>query len=77
MNETPGEELQQVTHNHPQLDGRVVLPFTLIPEETPWEYGHRLAVEGFAQALQEEQEAESAQGCANVLDTEVGSSVRG
>lgn len=64
MSKTPCEELQQATHGHPQLDERVVLPFPLIPEETPWEYGHRLAVEGFAKALQEAQEAESAQGCA-------------
>lgn len=62
MNKTPGEELQQSAHNHPQVDERVVLSFPLIPEETPWEYGHRLAVEGFEKALRETREAESAQG---------------
>ena len=59
-----GEELRQAAHAHPQADERVVLSFPLIPEETPWEYGHRLAVEAFEKALRETREAESAQGSA-------------
>lgn len=64
MSETPSEELPQVIHDHPQLDERVVLLFPTIPEETPWEYGHRLAVEGFKKALQEAQEPEPIQDSA-------------
>lgn len=66
-----GEELRQAAHAHPLADERVVLSFPLIPEsfplipeETPWEYGHRLAVEGFEKALRETREAESIQGSA-------------
>ena len=60
----PSDELQQAARVHPQADEHVVLSFPLIPEETPWEYGHRLAVEGFEKALREAREAEAAQGSA-------------